>query len=224
MSEALPPSIPESNDDSNLPTVILVIGMAGSGKTTVMQRLNSQIRMEKKSPYIINLDPAVTHLPYSPNIDIRDTVKYADVMSEYQLGPNGAILTSLNLFTTRFDQVMGLLEQRKSSVDYILVDTPGQIEVFTWSASGTIVTDALAATYPTMVLFVVDTPRTASPATFMSNMLYACSILYRTRLPFVVLFNKSDVIRSEFAIQWMQDFEKFQGKDMNSLFLQTATL
>ena len=38
--------------------------------------------------------------------DIRDTVKYKEVMKQYQLGPNGGIVTSLNLFATRFDQVL----------------------------------------------------------------------------------------------------------------------
>ncbi len=32
-------------------------------------------------------------------------VNYKNVMKEYSLGPNGGILTSLNLFTTKFDQV-----------------------------------------------------------------------------------------------------------------------
>ena len=32
-------------------------------------------------------------------------VNYKNVMKEYNLGPNGGILTSLNLFATRFDQV-----------------------------------------------------------------------------------------------------------------------
>ncbi|KAI9189008.1 hypothetical protein H9P43_000435 [Blastocladiella emersonii ATCC 22665] len=193
------------------PTCVLLIGMAGSGKTATMQRMHSHLHAEGKKPYIVNLDPAVTHLPYTPNIDIRDTVQYSEVMKQYKLGPNGAILTSLNLFTTKFDQVLSLLDKRADSVDYVLIDTPGQIEVFTWSASGTIITDTLAATYPTVVAFVVDTPRTANPATFMSNMLYACSILYRTRLPFVVLFNKSDVTSCEFAMEWMRDFEAFQA-------------
>lgn len=67
---------------------------------------------------------------------------------------------------------------------------PGQIEVFTWSASGTIVTEALASTCPTVVVYVMDTVRSVSPITFMSNMLYACSILYKTRLPFIVVMNK----------------------------------
>ena len=34
-----------------------------------------------------------------------DQVKYKNVMKEYGLGPNGGILTSCNLFATRFDQV-----------------------------------------------------------------------------------------------------------------------
>jgi hypothetical protein len=47
----------------------------------------------------------VTKLPYGAHVDIRDTVNYKNVMKQYSLGPNGAILTSLNLFATRFDQV-----------------------------------------------------------------------------------------------------------------------
>ena len=39
-------------------------------------------------------------------------MKYKEVMKQYDLGPNGAIVTSLNLFTTRFDQVMNFVEKR----------------------------------------------------------------------------------------------------------------
>ena len=48
--------------------------MAGSGKTTLMQRINSHLHMQRAPSYIINLDPAVANTPYDPNIDIRDTV------------------------------------------------------------------------------------------------------------------------------------------------------
>ncbi|KAJ1968326.1 GPN-loop GTPase 1 [Dispira parvispora] len=192
------------------PVVILCIGMAGSGKTTFMQRLNAHLHTQRRTPYILNLDPAVTKVPYGANIDIRDTIDYKQVMREYQLGPNGAILTSLNLFTTKFDQVLEFVNKRADSLDYVMVDTPGQIEIFTWSASGAIITDSLAATYPTVLAYIVDTPRTASPATFMSNMLYACSILYKTKLPFILVFNKTDVTPHDFAVEWMTDFEAFQ--------------
>ncbi|ORX47022.1 hypothetical protein DM01DRAFT_317878 [Hesseltinella vesiculosa] len=192
------------------PPVILCIGMAGSGKTTFMQRINAHLHGKNTPPYVINLDPAVGQLPFTANIDIRDTVNYKEVMKQYNLGPNGGILTSLNLFTTKFDQVLNLVAKRADSVSHVLVDTPGQIEIFTWSASGAIITDTLAATYPTMVAYIIDTPRTTSPATFMSNMLYACSILYKTKLPFILVFNKTDVVSHDFAVEWMTDFEKFQ--------------
>ncbi|KAJ3006379.1 GPN-loop GTPase 1 [Thoreauomyces humboldtii] len=209
--EATAPDSGSAPASAKLPTVIICVGMAGSGKTTFMQRINSHIHTLKKPGYVVNLDPAVTQLPFGANIDIRDTVNYKEVMKQYNLGPNGGILTALNLFTTKFDQVLGLLDKRASTLDYILLDTPGQIEIFTWSASGTIITDTLAATYPTVVAYVIDTPRSTSPATFMSNMLYACSILYKTKLPFVLVFNKTDVVSHDFAVEWMTDFESFQA-------------
>jgi len=60
------------------------------------------------------------------------------------------------------------------------------------------------------VVYIVDTERCKNPATFMSNMLYACSIMYKTKLPFIVVFNKTDIETCDFAISWMQDFTVFQ--------------
>jgi len=132
-------------------------------------------------------------------------------MKQYGLGPNGGILTSLNLFATRFHQVLEFVEKASTEkkLKYVFIDTPGQIEVFTWSASGTIITDSLASSLPTCVIYVADTPRNSSPTTFMSNMVYACSIMYKTKLPLLVVFNKIDVVSHRFAVDWMTDFESF---------------
>ena len=301
--EVLPSS---TTTKSNDPICVIVVGMAGSGKTTLMARLQRSLDLngartssssspsssssdaaanvnvdvkelsmtQSKTPevdgggnakeeernqpsttittratgYAINLDPAAKYIPFTSSIDIRDTVNYIEVMRQHKLGPNGAILTCLNLFATKFDQVMCILERRAfgsssldgsnkreeeddvkdndvveeetvntSSIvsplplDYILIDTPGQIEAFTWSASGTIVTSALATTFPTVLAFVVDTPRcAASVHTFMSNMLYACSMLYRARLPMVIVLNKIDIVGCDFVKEWMEDYESFQ--------------
>lgn len=136
------------------------------------------------------------------------------------MGPNGAILTSLNLFSARFDVVLEQLasqteekkvENSEDLTSLAIVDTPGQIEVFTWSASGTIITESIAATHPVVLVYVVDTPRCATnPATFMSNMLYACSLLYKSRLPLLVVLNKTDEQSDAPIREWMQDYEAFQ--------------
>lgn len=212
-------------------TAVVCIGMAGSGKTTFMQRINSYLHSKRTPPYVVNLDPAVRTVPFDCNIDIRESIDYKEVMKQYNLGPNGGILTSLNLFATKVDQVLGILEKRcgvtpqsqegsdvpkeqgttGSEIKHILLDTPGQIEVFVWSASGQILLSSLASSFPTVLAYVIDTPRTASTSTFMSNMLYACSILYKTRLPMILVFNKTDVQSADFAKEWMTDFEAFQA-------------
>ncbi|CAN0180804.1 unnamed protein product [Pylaiella littoralis] len=202
--------VKEEKGKKKKPVVCIVMGMAGSGKTTLLQRLNLYTTEMGIKSYFINLDPAVKQVPFGASIDIRDTVNYKEVMSQYGLGPNGAITTSLNLFATRFDQVLDLLEKRSDDLEYVFIDTPGQIEVFTWSASGQIITETLASAFPTALVYVVDTPRTANPTTFMSNMLYACSVLYKSRLPLVLALNKSDILSPKFALEWMSDFEKLQ--------------
>ena len=140
--------LPTTTDFKKRPTVILVVGMAGSGKTTFLTRLYRHLTTEAARPltvsqrvpapegegpcggYYMNLDPACTAMPFTPSIDIRTTISYKDVMSSYNLGPNGAIMTSLNLFATKFDQVINILEKRaeaEPALEYIIIDTPGQV-------------------------------------------------------------------------------------------------
>ena len=100
------------------------MGMAGSGKTTfvqvssnnslivMIQRMIAYLKENGKNTYNLNLDPAVLEVHFPCNIDIRDSVKYKNVMKSYNLGPNGAILTSLNLFAAQFDQVIKLIESK----------------------------------------------------------------------------------------------------------------
>ncbi|EMD45660.1 XPA-binding protein, putative [Entamoeba histolytica KU27] len=181
---------------------VILVGMAGSGKTTLMS-----ILAEKTDAYLINLDPACNDPPYSPDIDIRDTVNYKEVMKDYGLGPNGAIVTSLNLYSTKVDQLVTVL-QNKQQLTFI--DTPGQIEVFTWSASGQVISEALSIVAPTIYLYVVDTARCVeNPNTFMANMTYACSILYKTKLPLIIVFTKTDVIPCTKLNQWMDDYDNY---------------
>jgi len=190
--------------------VCIFVGLAGSGKTSLLERSFSYARSVGEVPYIMNLDPAVAQLPYEANIDIRDTVNYKSVMKEYKLGPNGAILTSANLFATRFDKALSIFESRSKEHKLFFVDTPGQIEIFTWSASGLMFTDMFTSRFKTIVLYVIDTPRCENPQVLMGNMLQAVSILYRMRANLVLVFNKVDVTPHEPFLELLLDLNLFQ--------------
>ena len=142
--------------------------------TTENKHESSSTRTCGSLPYVINLDPAVLEYPYAAQIDIKDTISHSGIMEQYGLGPNGAIVTALNLYTTRLADVISLVERRleKKEISIVLLDTPGQIECFTWSASGQNIAESVGSTMPTCILFVVDSSRcVSSPRTFMSNML-----------------------------------------------------
>lgn len=188
---------------------LFFIGMAGCGKTTLLHRISLDLSLIKKSHFIINLDPATQNIPYLANIDIRDTINFKKVMKDYILGPNGAILTALNLFSTRFDQVLKIIQKKTNLIEFILIDTPGQIEIFTWSASGSIITESLSKNFPAIMFYVIDSARTINPITFVSNILYSCSILYKTRLPLIMILNKIDITSVDFLREWLSDNESF---------------
>lgn len=190
------------------PHCIIVMGMAGSGKTTFVRKLYSVLKVMQKNVYSINLDPAIRKLGFPANLDICDTINYKKLMQEYSLGPNGAIVTALNLFATKFFEVIDLLNS-KQGIEFIIIDTPGQIETFSWSASGSIITEALSSNFPTSMIYVVDTVRTVNPNSFMSNMLYASSLYYKNQLPIIVVFNKTDLQPAEICMNWMVDFENY---------------
>ena len=57
-----------SGDFSKKPTCLIFLGMAGSGKTTLVQKVTSYLYEKKPAPYVINLDPACAEMPYPANI------------------------------------------------------------------------------------------------------------------------------------------------------------
>ena len=71
--------------------------------------------MNQKKCYCINLDPAIPlRGPNFPaRVDIRNSINYKEVMRKYQLGPNGAILTCLNLFSTMLPDLIQLIEKQE---------------------------------------------------------------------------------------------------------------
>lgn len=64
-------------------------------------------------------------LPLSLARGAPQELKLGPLLSRrYNLGPNGGIMTALNLFTTKFDQVLSHVEKRANDVECALPFDP----------------------------------------------------------------------------------------------------
>lgn len=117
----------------------LVIGPAGSGKTTYCHAMSSLLQELGRNVITINLDPANDVLPFEPTIDISSLVTLKEVMETMDLGPNGGLLYCIDFLDENFDwlqiQIQNAIDSKKKSDPkapvYVLVDSPGQVELFT---------------------------------------------------------------------------------------------
>ncbi|KAG5437831.1 hypothetical protein PCANB_000545 [Pneumocystis canis] len=71
---------------------VLVMGPAGSGKTTFSQALVSHIQQIGRHAHLINLDPAAEETEIEATVDIRNLICLEEVMEELEYGPNGGLI------------------------------------------------------------------------------------------------------------------------------------
>jgi GTPase SAR1 family protein len=87
---------------------------------------------------IINLDPAVPNPPYPCAVNITDLISLEEIMEEFSLGPNGAMLYAMEYLETNLDwleekiqEVLIHQDEERRGPGYLVFDTPGQVELWT---------------------------------------------------------------------------------------------
>jgi len=180
---------------------VFVSGTAGSGKSLLSSKLQSYYSKNGSFAAILNLDPGVESMPYTCDIDVRDHVDYVSIMQEYELGPNGAMIMANDLIASKIDEIEN--EVNQVNPDYLIVDTPGQIELFAYRSSGRFIVDNLSSDEKTNV-FLFDGSLITSPVNFVSIALLATSIRLRLNLPTINVLTKTDLIGDKLQdiLQW----------------------
>ena len=102
----------------------IVLGPAGSGKTTYCDTMAQYFESVKRTAHVVNLDPACDELPYNPSIDIRELVEVEKVMEEYDLGPNGGLVWAMEYFVENLEWFAERLGDYDD--DYLILDCPGR--------------------------------------------------------------------------------------------------
>lgn len=171
---------------------VFIIGTAGSGKTLLSGALREWLESNGWGVTLVNLDPGVDELPYSPDVDCRDYVRVSDVMEEYGLGPNGALILSVDMIASRINEIVE--EALDPPADYIIVDTPGQLELFVYRPSGSYIVNSMPGEKATIFLF--DGWLSTDPINFLSLNLLASSVETRVKGSFIPVLSKADIIEA----------------------------
>jgi GTPase SAR1 family protein len=185
--------------------LIYFVGTAGSGKSYLTTAFQQWVHSQGFNTVTVNLDPGVEYLSYAPDVDIRDWLVLGDIMKEQNLGPNGAQIACADMLAFKINEVKDILETYRT--DYILIDTPGQLELFTFRKSSTYIIDQLGPDRSVMV-FLFDPFISKSPTGFISQMLMSATTQFRLPIPTVNVLSKIDMLEEdelENVKNWSED-------------------
>ncbi len=187
---------------------VFFIGSAGSGKTYLTKAFADYLDFKKIDYAIVNLDPGAEFLPYSPDVDVREWFKIEDIIAKYNVGPNGAQIVASDLIATKVDDIIDELDLYNAN--YVLIDTPGQMELFTLRASSEILIGVLGRKNCVSV-FLFDPIISQKASGFVSLVFMYSSSIMKLNIPQIPVLSKADILPEhavEAIVEWSKDPDK----------------
>jgi GTPase SAR1 family protein len=192
---------------------VVFVGPAGSGKSHLVDAFGDWLEFNELTAIRVNLDPAADWLPYEPDVDVRSYVNARDVMTRYKLGPNGALIASVDMIADYADKLRDDIESFKPN--YVLLDTPGQMELFAFRESGPEVLRMIIGDSKAVAVFLIDAVFASKPASLASSLFLAFSTRLRLGLPQVIVVSKADLLDEKMMAEideMMRDPSLFYGR------------
>ena len=174
--------------------IAFIIGTAGSGKSLLTAAYSEWLKMQKQDVVTVNLDPGVLELPYSPDVDVRDYIDVVSLMDEYKLGPNAALIMAADLIAEEISKIAAEIEALNP--DIVLVDTPGQMELFAFRASGPYIVNEIT-NEPKAIIYLFDSVFCMNPLNYVSNLFLSAAVYNRFLIPQIHVLSKCDLLDSE---------------------------
>jgi len=189
---------------------VFMVGMAGSGKSSLTAAYSEWLKGSDQDVLIANFDPGATALPYNPDIDSREYVDVEKLMLDYKLGPNGALIMASDLLADNLEEIRG--EIQDANPDILIVDTPGQIELFAFREGGRFIANQLTDE-SRAIIYLMDAPFTRSPLNFISSVYLAAAIYSRITQPQIYVLSKADLVSEQEVdtiVAWATEREAFE--------------
>ena len=186
--------------------ITFVTGTAGSGKSTLTGSLKAWYTERGEDAIAVNLDPGVVNLPYQADVDIRQSIVLDDLMEQYELGPNGALILAADMVATGIGRIQDEIDA--TGPEYVIIDTPGQTELFAFRESGEYIVKELKADSKEL-LFLLDPLLADTPLNFLSLALLSASVGLRMRVPKISVLPKRDIAAD--AVKKIMEWSKSTG-------------
>lgn len=190
---------------------VYMVGTAGSGKSMFTAAFHDWCIRQKFDAITVNLDPGVMKLPYSPDVDVREWISLEEVMKDYGLGPNGAQVVCADMLALNAGEVEKRIKEFRT--DYVLVDTPGQLELFVFRSTGKVIVDRLDKNN-SLLAFMVEPSLSTTPANFVSQLMLSAITQFRMDTPLVNILSKVDIVDRDavsMILEWGKNTEKLYG-------------
>ncbi|MBU1159319.1 MAG: ATP/GTP-binding protein [Candidatus Thermoplasmatota archaeon] len=188
------------------PKNLLFIGTAGSGKSTLTYAFQLWMQNQGYDSITVNLDPGVEELMYSPDVDVRDWIELSEIMESHGLGPNGAQIAAADLMALNIKEITDVIDG--FDTDYVLIDTPGQLELFAFRASSRLLVEALGIENSALA-FLFDPALAKTPNGYVSSLMLSATVHFRLPVPMMSLMSKSDLLGDadrERLESWSRDY------------------
>jgi len=194
---------------------VYFIGTAGSGKSTLTYSFKEWMNQRSLDAITVNLDPGAENLPYDPDVDIRDWISLKEIMETYELGPNGAQIACADMLALNTSDIKESIESFKT--DYILLDTPGQLELFVFREAGKYIVKFLNP-QRSIIAYLVDHALAKTASGFVSQLLLSINTNFRLGQPQINILSKADILQNQELEQvqrWAQDSYELENAIMN---------
>jgi GTPase SAR1 family protein len=192
----------------------VAVGAPGSGKTTFCNGMQQYLRLLGRNAWVINLDPANDdELEYETLWNVTQNVIHLHgVMKDFELGPNGGLLYCLEYLNAHADEWIPSLRkaiEEQPTPTYLLLDLPGQSEVYTHGTSVSQLLSKLAKqlNLRLTVVQLVDSTQCRQATSFLSSTLLGLATMIRLEFPTINVLSKFDlIVSSEEELAFSMDY------------------
>jgi len=180
----------------------LVIGPAGSGKSTYCSSLYDHCQTVGRSIHIVNLDPAAEHFNYPVDMDIRELISLDDVMEDFGMGPNGGLIYCMEHLEDSLDDWLDEQLENYLDDDYLVFDCPGQIELFTHvPVLRNFVEHLKRKNFNVCAVYLLDSQFVSDVTKYISGCMASLSAMIQLELPHVNILSKMDLVSNKKDIE-----------------------